>query len=134
MNPEKAILVLLAAMLLISGCAAPTTTAPTPEPAADEPASRAVREPLVLDDGVLYVALIWHQHQPVYFKDPETGVYERPWVRVHAAKDYVDMAAILREYPAVHAAFNLTPSLIRQLDDISGGARDLYWQAAETSS
>ncbi len=132
MKPKKAFLILLAAMVLISGCAAPSTAAPTPEPAADETSiEEHVREPLVLEDGVLYVALIWHQHQPVYFKDPETGVYERPWVRVHAAKDYVDMAAILRDYPAVHAAFNLTPSLIRQLDDISGGARDLYWQAAE---
>jgi alpha-amylase/alpha-mannosidase (GH57 family) len=70
---------------------------------------------------------VWHQHQPVYFKDPETGVYAKPWVRVHAAKDYYDMAAIIKEYPDIHTTFNLTPSLIRQLDDYADGARDKYW-------
>ena len=76
----------------------------------------------------IYVALIWHQHQPVYYQDAETGVFAKPWVRLHAAKDYVDMAAILQEYPEVKATFNLTPSLIRQLDALSAGATDLYWQ------
>jgi len=80
---------------------------------------------------VLYVNLIWHQHQPLYYKD-NAGVYTRPWVRVHATKDYYDMAAILRDYPDVHVTFNLTPVLIRQLDDYaSNGTRDLYWQLAE---
>ncbi|MBN1964350.1 MAG: glycoside hydrolase, partial [Anaerolineae bacterium] len=82
-------------------------------------------------DDVLYLSIIWHQHQPVYYQDPETGVYARPWVRVHAAKDYVDMAAILEQYPDVHVTFNITPSLIRQLDDIAAGAQDLYWVMAE---
>jgi alpha-amylase/alpha-mannosidase (GH57 family) len=89
------------------------------------------REEFVIQDGKLYMAIIWHQHQPVYFKDPDSGVYEKPWVRVHAAKDYVDMAAILQQYPKIHATFNLTPSLIRQLDDISAGTKDLYWLYTE---
>ena len=79
----------------------------------------------------LYLSIIWHQHQPVYFKDPDTGVYAKPWVRVHAAKDYVDMAAMLEQYPDIHATFNLTPSLIRQLDDLTAGARDQYWLMTE---
>ena len=80
---------------------------------------------------VLYVNLVWHQHQPLYYKD-DAGVYTRPWVRVHATKDYYDMAAILQEYPDVHVTFNLTPVLIRQLDDYAdNGAKDLYWQLAE---
>jgi alpha-amylase/alpha-mannosidase (GH57 family) len=78
----------------------------------------------------VHLAIVWHQHQPVYFKDPETGVYAKPWVRVHAAKDYYDMAAILKEYPDVHTAFNITPSLIRQLDDFAAGATDAYWEMA----
>lgn len=80
----------------------------------------------------LYVALIWHQHQPVYFQDPTTGIYQRPWVRVHASKDYLDMVAILEDYPDVHATFNLTPSLIRQIEDFNAGAKDLYWVLSET--
>ncbi len=37
---------------------------------------------------------MWHQHQPLYPKD-ENGVVTRPWVRLHAAKDYWDMAALV---------------------------------------
>lgn len=84
-----------------------------------------------VDEEPIYLSIIWHQHQPVYYKDPETNVYVRPWVRVHAAKDYVDMAAMLEQYPDIHATFNLTPSLIRQLDDLAAGAKDLYWVHTE---
>jgi alpha-amylase/alpha-mannosidase (GH57 family) len=47
-------------------------------------------------------------------------------VRLHAAKDYVDMAAILEDTQDIQAAFNLTPSLLRQLQDLEAGAKDLY--------
>ncbi len=77
-------------------------------------------------ENPLYLSIIWHQHQPIYFKDPETGIYQKPWVRVHAAKDYVDMAAMLEQYPDIQATFNLTPSLLRQLQDLEAGAKDLY--------
>jgi len=49
-------------------------------------------------DEPLYVALIWHNHQPFY-KNTATGLYMMPWVRMHAAKDYYDMVAILADYP-----------------------------------
>jgi alpha-amylase/alpha-mannosidase (GH57 family) len=38
----------------------------------------------------------------------------------------VDMAATLEKYPGVQATFNLTPSLLRQLVDLQGGAKDIY--------
>lgn len=79
----------------------------------------------------LYLAIIWHQHQPLYYKDIETKVYSKPWVRMHAVKDYYDMVAILEEYPKIHATFNLTPTLIRQLDDLIKGAKDRYLVLAE---
>ena len=82
-------------------------------------------------EDVLYVNLVWHQHQPLYYQDPETGVYSRPWVRVHATKSYYDMAAILQDYPEVKATFNLTPVLLRQIDDFNNGAKDRYWVLAE---
>lgn len=82
------------------------------------------------DKDVLYVNLTWHQHQPLYYKDAD-GIYTRPWVRVHATKDYYDMAAILKNFPDVHVTFNLTPVLIRQLDDFANGAKDIYWLLAE---
>jgi alpha-amylase/alpha-mannosidase (GH57 family) len=41
------------------------------------------------------------------------------------------MATTVAQYPDIHVTFNLTPSLIRQLDDLSNGARDLYWVLSE---
>ncbi len=83
------------------------------------------------DTDVLYVNLTWHQHQPLYYKDAD-GVYTRPWVRVHATKDYLDMAETVAKYEGMQATFNLTPSLIRQLDDYANnGVKDLYWTYAE---
>ncbi|MBN1267579.1 MAG: hypothetical protein JXA25_18955 [Anaerolineales bacterium] len=132
MNNKPLIAVFLVATFLLPSCSsAPTSPAPQLAAAAAGEPETPPRSPLTLEADKLYVALLWHQHQPVYYKDPDTGIYERPWVRVHASKDYVDMAAILQEYPAVHATFNLTPSLIRQLDDYADGARDSYWVHAE---
>ncbi|MGC9333883.1 MAG: glucodextranase DOMON-like domain-containing protein, partial [Anaerolineae bacterium] len=108
--------VLMVLAVLLAGCA--ETPAPTAEPTT-APEPEAEGEPL-------YLAIIWHQHQPLYFKDPETGIYQKPWVRLHAAKDYVDMAAILEKYPDIQATFNLTPSLLRQVNDLAAGAQDLY--------
>ncbi len=132
--------VLLTVVLLVgllAGCGKEPT--PTPPPPTEVPAGPTVVpgeltvEPTAAParEEPLYVAIIWHQHQPVYFKDPETGIYAKPWVRVHASKDYVDMATTLEAYPAVHVTFNLTPSLIRQLDDLAAGARDRYWVMTE---
>lgn len=102
------------------------TDSPTAAPTAAPTADPATPAPAVAETLPLYVSLIWHQHQPLYFKEPDTGVYAKPWVRLHATKDYVDMAAILEEYPDIRATFNLTPSLLRQLLDLEAGAMDLY--------
>jgi len=117
--------------LLLSACGA-LTPAPAGMTPSVSPSTVPVPTALPSEgEEPIYLAIIWHQHQPVYAKNPETGAYVRPWVRVHATKDYVDMAAILEQYPTVHATFNLTPSLIRQLDDLAAGAKDLYWVLAE---
>jgi alpha-amylase/alpha-mannosidase (GH57 family) len=54
-------------------------------------------------------------HQPFY-EDLATGEHVLPWVRFHAIKDYWGMVALLREFPAVRATFNLVPSLLVQLE------------------
>jgi len=83
------------------------------------------------DEEILYVNILWHQHQPLYYQDEE-GVYTRPWVRVHATKDYYDMASILKQYPDIRATFNLTPVLLKQIDDfVENGAKDKYWVLTE---
>ena len=84
----------------------PTTTAAPPPTLAPAGNLEQEAEP----DPGFYVNLIWHQHQPRY---PllEDGTISRPWVRVHATKDYFDMAALHDQFPEVKATFNLTPVL-----------------------
>ena len=75
----------------------------------------------------LYLAILWHQHQPIY-KDtghPPRGSYRQPWVRLHAIRDYYAMAALVAEHPGVHLTINLTPSLLWQIEDyVERGATD----------
>ncbi len=104
-----------------------TTTLPSVETTVPGVTTTTVEES---PDPGFYLMLMWHQHQPNYPKDAD-GVYTRPWVRVHATKDYYDMAAMVEDYPNVNVTFNLTPVLLRQLEDLAGGAKDAYWVAAE---
>ncbi len=127
MHTSRWLTLALLITVLLAACGTPTT-APTPEPTTPPPTEDPTPETATpAPEDALYLAIIWHQHQPVYYKDPETGIYAKPWVRLHASKDYVDMAAMLEAYPDVHTTFNLTPSLIRQIDDLAGGAKDAYW-------
>lgn len=122
---KRLIALAILAVIALSSCspAVPQATM-TPLP--------ATAAPTLAPQPDLYVAIIWHQHQPFYATDPETGLFVAPWVRLHAAKDYVDMAAMVSRYPNVHVTFNLTPSLIRQLDELAAGKRDLAWETTLT--
>jgi alpha-amylase/alpha-mannosidase (GH57 family) len=75
----------------------------------------------------LYIAWLWHQHQPLY-RDPATQgprpTFRYPWVRLHAIRDYYSMAALAAETD-VHVTINLTPVLLEQIDDyVRNGATD----------
>ena len=63
-----------------------------------------------------YLMLLWHMHQPFY-KDLAEDVYTMPWVRLHTMKDYYGMVAIMRDFPSVHATFNMVPSVVLQIED-----------------
>lgn len=125
-------ILLIVAMLLGSCGSTPMPTATAVPPTRPPATATPVPPTPTPEPEPLYLAIIWHQHQPLYYKDPATGLYQKPWVRVHATKDYVDMAAMLEKYPNIHVTFNLTPTLIRQLDDLAAGAKDKYWAIAET--
>ncbi len=123
-------LTLTISILLIFSLVLGACTPETPTPAPPPPATETPAAPPPPAEDVLFLNILWHQHQPLYYKD-DNGVYTRPWVRVHATKDYYDMASVVAEYPDVHVTFNLTPVLIRQLDDFAAGAKDVYWVLAE---
>jgi alpha-amylase/alpha-mannosidase (GH57 family) len=79
-----------------------------------------------MSDHPLYIAFVWHMHQP-YYKDDITGSYILPWVRMHGIKDYYDMPALLTDFPDIHQTFNLVPSLLKQIIDyVENGATDKF--------
>lgn len=79
-----------------------------------------------MTDKPLYIAFLWHMHQP-YYKDPMTGLYRLPWVRLHGTKDYLDMVEILKDFPLIKQNFNLVPSLLEQLVDYTErDGKDVY--------
>jgi alpha-amylase/alpha-mannosidase (GH57 family) len=74
----------------------------------------------------IHLVMLWHMHQPQY-RDPATRRYILPWTRLHALKDYWGMVRVLEEFPAVHATFNVVPSLAAQLEEYASGKFDEPW-------
>ena len=76
-------------------------------------------EPLAPVDLVL----LWHHHQPDY-RRPGDGRSVLPWARLHATKDYLDMARHVERHPGLRVTFNLVPALIDQIEGAARGDRD----------
>lgn len=77
-----------------------------------------------MPDRPLDVLILWHMHQPLY-QNLRTGRMVMPWVRLHGAKDYLDMVMLLEEFPDVHLNMNWVPSLLDQIIEYAEGrARD----------
>ncbi|MEO0247172.1 MAG: glucodextranase DOMON-like domain-containing protein [candidate division WOR-3 bacterium] len=85
----------------------------TPKSLPQEPIIKSLKK----QGTPLYLAIVWHQHQPRYYRDLQTGESFAPWVRLHGIKDYYDMAAILYKYPKIKFTINLTPVLLMQIQD-----------------
>jgi alpha-amylase/alpha-mannosidase (GH57 family) len=73
------------------------------------------------------LVLLWHHHQPDY-RDPADGRALLPWVRLHATKDYLDMALTLERHPGVRCTFNFVPSLLDQLEAAASGGTDALFE------
>ena len=71
----------------------------------------------------LELLFLWHHHQPDY-REPVSRRALLPWVRLHASKDYLDMAEHLERFPTLKATFNFVPSLLDQLEDARRGGSD----------
>ena len=75
------------------------------------------------------VSIIWNFHQPAYTQTTEGNVVQ-PWVRLRTLKDY---------YPKVYKAdalgvpvtFNITASLLEQMQAYADGARDTVYALSE---
>ena len=65
----------------------------------------------------LFLAILWHQHQPSYADclcPTPKGRFLFPWVRLHALRDYYSMASLVEQHPKIHLTINLTPVVLRQ--------------------
>ena len=63
-------------------------------------------------------------HQPVYELE---GTYLMPWVRLHAVKDYLDMALFLEKFPKLKLNFNIVPALVDAIIDYTeNGLTDIH--------
>jgi alpha-amylase/alpha-mannosidase (GH57 family) len=67
----------------------------------------------MIQTSSLKLSFFWHMHQPDY--RGSDGVMRMPWVFLHAIKDYYEMPWLLSQYPKLRATFNLSASLIEQL-------------------
>ena len=75
------------------------------------------------EDAPVELVFLWHHHQPDY-RSAHEGCALLPWVRLHATKDYLDMARMLERHPNVRSTFNFVPSLLDQLDAAASGFPD----------
>ncbi len=140
--PRRWSVLLLVAALATAACSSDGSSDSTTAPTTADTGTTAPSGPTGTDGGPttvppdqvdappLEVALVWHQHQPRY--PVVDGLVSRPWVRVHATKDYLDMVERVDAFPDLQITFNLTPSLLLQLQELSDGARDLYWDLSAT--
>ncbi len=71
------------------------------------------RNSYAASDTAFKLAFLWHMHQPDY-RD-KNGVMNMPWVFLHALKDYYDMPWIASKTVEIKVTFNLTPTLVMQL-------------------
>jgi alpha-amylase/alpha-mannosidase (GH57 family) len=80
----------------------------------------------------LHVAFLWHMHQP-YYVDTRRGEALMPWVRLHATKGYLDMIWMVERFPGFRCTFNLTPVLLKQIEELArGDVRDCWHELAAT--
>jgi alpha-amylase/alpha-mannosidase (GH57 family) len=79
-----------------------------------------------MDENKLYVAFVWHMHQP-YYKDTFNNLSLFPWVRLHAIKNYYNMVSILKNFPKIKQTFNLVPSLLMQIEEYLNGTTTDLW-------
>jgi alpha-amylase/alpha-mannosidase (GH57 family) len=73
------------------------------------------------------VVILWHMHQP-YYVNPLTKKAMMPWVRLHAAKGYLDMIDLVTAQPELRVNFNFTPVLVRQILELVNGEVEDEWE------
>ena len=76
-------------------------------------------------NGKLNIAFHWLFHQPQY-ADPEDIANSQPWVRLHAAREYLDLGLMLQKYPKIKSTITISSCLIDQLLQYENGFEDSF--------
>ena len=76
-------------------------------------------------NGKLNIAFHWLLHQPQY-ADPEDIANSQPWVRLHAAKEYLDLGMMMQKYPKIKSTVTMSSCLIDQLLQYENGFEDRF--------
>jgi alpha-amylase/alpha-mannosidase (GH57 family) len=79
------------------------------------------------------VVILWHMHQP-YYVNPLTKKAMMPWVRLHAAKGYLDMIDLVTAQPDIRVNFNFTPVLVRQILELVNREVEDTWETLSRKS
>lgn len=80
----------------------------------------------------LSIAFYWHMHQPTY-QLSANGDYLMPWARLHAVKDYLDMALFVEKFKNLKLNFNIVPLLLDTLEDYAHNeAHDIHSRLSVT--
>jgi len=74
------------------------------------------------------LVILWHMHQP-YYVNPLTKKAMMPWVRLHAAKGYLDMIDLVTAEPELRVNFNFTPVLVRQILELVNREVEDEWES-----
>jgi len=80
----------------------------------------------------LYLAFLWHLHQPEY-RDLVAGRAFLPWVRLHGASSLVHLVDVLADAPGARVTVNVVPSLTSQLEAWAAGGPVDGWAALATA-
>ncbi|MCH7818606.1 MAG: hypothetical protein IIB40_03510 [Candidatus Marinimicrobia bacterium] len=76
-------------------------------------------------NGQLNIAFHWLFHQPQY-ADPEDIANSQPWVRLHAAREYMDLGLLMQKYPKIKSTITMSSCLIDQLLQFENGFEDSF--------
>ncbi len=75
------------------------------------------------EEKPVYVAFIWHYHQPWYYS-VNGSYFILPWVRMHTVGNYYKMAYILSKYSGIKVTFDFSGSLVSQVLAYEKGVMD----------
>ncbi len=81
------------------------------------PVRRALNDNYPKRGGTVYLNLIFKHHLPLYYNARKDQI-DAPFVRMHATRDYFELADVIQRYPNVHATTVLSPTLLWQIQEI----------------